>query len=69
MGSKGTHLGVQVQLNQPFDRSAALPSGVRLFPTFGNINYFNMEARSSYQGATATFKRRFVYGFFYLDPA
>ncbi len=65
VGSKGTHLGMQVQLNQPFDRSTALPNGTKLFPTFGNINYFNFEGNSNYEGMTATFKRRFVHGFFY----
>ncbi len=65
VGSKGTHLGIQVELNQPENRSPATPSGVRPFPLFGNIQYFNMEGNSSYNGATATFKRRFVHGFFY----
>ncbi len=63
VGSKGTHLGMQVQLNQPFDRSPALPNGEKLFPTFGNINYFKFEGNSNYNGATVTFKRRFVHGF------
>jgi hypothetical protein len=65
VGSKGTHLGMQVQLNQPENRSPATPNGARPFPLFGNIQYFNMEGNSNYEGATATFKRRFVHGFFY----
>jgi hypothetical protein len=65
VGSKGTHLGMQVELNQPANRSSATPNGTRLFPLFGNIQYFTMEGNSNYQGATATFKRRFVHGFFY----
>ena len=65
VGSKGMHLGMQVELNQPEYRSTANPAGARPFPLFGNIQYFNMEGASTYHGVTATFRRRFVHGFFY----
>ncbi len=65
VGSKGTHLGMQVALNQPYDQTAANPSGIKPYPSWGTISYFNFEGNSTYNGMTATFKRRFVHGFFY----
>jgi hypothetical protein len=52
-------------LNQPYNRSAALPGGIVPYPGFGSINYFSLEANSIYNGATVTWQRRFVRGFFY----
>ena len=65
VGSKGTHLGMQNDLNQPYDRSAALPGGIVPYPGFGTLNYFSLEGNSIYNGATATWQRRFSGGFFY----
>ena len=56
---------MQVELNQPEDRSPATPSGIRPCPLFGNIQYFTMQGDSTYHGLTATLRRRFVDGFFY----
>lgn len=64
-GSKGTHLGMTVNLNQPYDRSAARPAGIIPYPSFGSMNYFTFQGNSIYQGATVTWQRRFVHGFFY----
>jgi outer membrane receptor protein involved in Fe transport len=65
VGSKGTHFGMQNNLNQPYDRSAALPSGILPYPGWGSMSYYSLEANSLYNGATVTWQRRFVRGFFY----
>jgi outer membrane receptor protein involved in Fe transport len=65
VGSKGTHLGVKDNVNQPYDLTAKNTSGIRPYPGWGTINYFNFEADSTYEGATLTFNRRFVHHFFY----
>jgi hypothetical protein len=64
-GSKGTHLGLQVNINQPYDRSAENPTGITSYPGFGTINYFTLEANSIYNAGTVTWRRRFTRGFFY----
>jgi len=65
VGSKGTHSGMQNSLNQPYNRSAALPGGILPYPGWGSMNYFSLEGNSLYNGATVTWQRRFVRGFFY----
>jgi hypothetical protein len=66
VGSKGTHFGIQNNLNQPYDRSPALPNGITPYPGWGaTINYFALESNSIYNGLTVTWQRRFVRGFFY----
>ena len=65
VGSKGTHLPMQDNINQPYDRSLANPAGISPFPQWSGISMFQFQANSNYEGATATFKRRFVHGFFY----
>jgi outer membrane receptor protein involved in Fe transport len=65
VGSKGTHFGMQDNINQPYDRSATLPAGIIPYPGFGTINYFNFQSNSIYNGATVTLQRRFVHGLFY----
>ena len=65
VGSKGTHLGMQDNVNQPYNQTAANPAGIRPYPLWGTISYFQFQASSTYEGATLTFQRRFVHGFFY----
>jgi hypothetical protein len=65
VGSKGTHFVLNDNVNQQYDQTVANPAGIRPYPLWGNIEYFTFEGNSNYQGATATFKRRFVHGFFY----
>lgn len=65
VGSKGTHFGMQDNINQPYNRSAALPGGIVPYPGFGTINYFNFQSNSIYNGGTVTWQRRFVHGLFY----
>jgi hypothetical protein len=64
-GSKGTHFGIQGNINQPMYRSAANPNGVVPFAGWGNINQFMFESNSVYNAGTVTFRRRFVHGFFF----
>ena len=65
VGSKGTHLPMQDNINQAQDRSIANPAGFFPYPQWSGISMFQFQASSNYEGATATFKRRFVHGFFY----
>jgi hypothetical protein len=65
VGSKGTHLGMQNNLNTPFDRSAKPPAGISPFPGWANMPYYALEANSSYNGLTVTWQRRYVHGFFF----
>jgi hypothetical protein len=65
VGSKGTHFGMQDNINQPYNRSAALPNGITPYTGWGTIQYFQFQVNSTYQGATVTLQRRFTHGFFY----
>jgi hypothetical protein len=65
VGSKGTHFGMQDNINQPYDRSAALPGGIVPYPLWSTISYFNFQAKSIYHGGTVTWQRRFVNNFFF----
>jgi hypothetical protein len=65
VGSKGTHFGMQDNINQPYNRSAALPGGIIPYPGFGTINYFNFQSNSIYNGGTLTWQLRFVHGLFF----
>jgi hypothetical protein len=64
-GSKGTHLPRSYGLNQPHDRSPALPAGITPYPQWGTITYFCYCFDSSYHALTATLRRRFARDFFY----
>jgi hypothetical protein len=65
VGSKGTHLGMQDNINQPYGRTAANTAGISPYPGWGTIQYFNFQDDSTYEGATLTWQRRFVRGFFF----
>jgi hypothetical protein len=66
VGSKGTHFALQDNINQPYNRSAALPGGILPYPSFGTISdFFNYESNSIYNGLIVTWQRRFVHGFFF----
>ena len=65
VGSKGTHLGMQDNINQPYNRSASNTAGTLPYPGWGTIQYFNFQNVSIYEGATLTWQRRFTGGFFF----
>ena len=64
-GSKGTHLARSYNLNEPYDRSPALPAGITPYPQWGTITYFCYCFDSSYNALTVTLRRRFAHNFFY----
>jgi outer membrane receptor protein involved in Fe transport len=55
-GSKGTHLGRLVNINQP----APSPTIVYPYTGYGVINYFEFGSNSSYNSGTATLLKRFA---------
>ena len=65
VASKGTHLPIQVNINQPYRSAAAAPNFPVPFPGFSTINYFSFEGNSSYQAGMVTWRRRFSRGLFY----
>ncbi len=67
VGSKGTHLARQYDINQPL-RSAGVPSSSfpRPYPAANaTINYYGFNANSTYNAATISIRKRFTQGFFY----
>ena len=64
-GSKGTHLNRIFNLNQPYRSAATAPIFPVPYPGWGNINYYGFYFNSIYNGATATFRRRFSHNLFY----
>jgi hypothetical protein len=64
-GSKGTHLARAYNLNEPYNRSAALPAGITPYPQWGTITYFCYCFDSIYHALTVTLRRRFAQNFFY----
>ena len=62
VGSKGSHLGRQYNLNQP-ERSAS--GTIFPYPAFGTMNYYGFNANSSYNAATVILRRRIAGNFFY----
>ena len=68
VGSKGSHLGRQYDLNQPF-RIPGLQFGNGNFPRpfndFGTINYYGFGSNSSYNAGTLSLRRALRNGFFY----
>jgi TonB dependent receptor len=69
VGSKGTHLGRQYDLNQPFrtiPNYLANPNAFPvLYPPFGAINYWDFGSNSIYNAGQVTIRRRASGGFFY----
>ncbi|MFB3828984.1 MAG: carboxypeptidase regulatory-like domain-containing protein [Bryobacteraceae bacterium] len=67
-GSKGTHLGRQININTP-DRKPALQradgSFPRPFEQFNNIRLYMFESNSTYNAGLLTLRRRFANNFFY----
>jgi hypothetical protein len=64
-GSKGTHFGIYGNLNTPYRSAATAPNFPVPYPGWGTINYYFFESNSNYHAGTATFRRRFVRGFFF----
>ena len=64
-GSKGTHLARAYNLNQPYGRSTARPTGTNAFPQWGTVTYFCYCFDSTYNALTVTLRRRLTRNFFY----
>ena len=64
-GSKGTHLAKDYNLNEPYDRSPALPAGITPSPQWGTTAYFGIGYDSTYNQGSITFRRRFARNFFF----
>jgi hypothetical protein len=68
VGSKGTHLGRQYNLNQPF-RTIANYQATGTFPVpyapFGTINYWDFGSNSFYGAGQVTLRKRTSGGLFY----
>ena len=65
VGSKGTHLGRQYNINQPFRGPEYAQPWPRPYPGLNNINYFSFGSNSTYNAATFTVRRRFSSGLFF----
>jgi hypothetical protein len=69
VGSKGTHLGRQYNINQPFRSIANYEQfGTNLpvpFPPLGTITYWDFNANSIYNAGQITLRRQATGGFFY----
>ena len=65
VGSKGTHLGIQVNINQPYRLAQYAGTFPVPYAGFGTINYFSFEGNSIYNAGMITLRRRFAHGFFY----
>ena len=67
-GSKGTHLGRQVNVNTP-DRKLPLMRADGTFPRpfeqFNNIRLYRFDSNSTYNAGILTVRRRFANNFFY----
>jgi hypothetical protein len=63
-GSKGIHLGWQVDINQlnQLDPTYILTGGIRPNMNFTTINFFQFNAYSSYNAGTITVRKRFEHG-------
>jgi hypothetical protein len=59
-GSKGTHLNLYNNINQPDPGT-----GLQPYPGLGMISYYFFESNSSYNAGSITLRRRFTHGFFY----
>ena len=65
IGSKGTHLSHQSNVDQPFRSAATAPNFPVPYPGWSTINYIGFNINSIYNAASFTFRRRFVHNFFY----
>jgi len=65
VGSKGSHLGRQYNINQPYRSADTAPNFPVPFPGFGTMNYFGFNANSSYNAGMVIFRRRVTQGLFY----
>ncbi len=77
VGSKGTHLGNKININQvqnagvnnvayPTCTGAHTPTcSFRPYPFFGSINYYSFNGPSSYNAAMVTLRRNFKNGIFF----
>ncbi|MEO7142480.1 MAG: carboxypeptidase regulatory-like domain-containing protein [Bryobacteraceae bacterium] len=65
VGSKGTHLGRQYNINEPFREAQYAPTFPVPYPGFGTINYYGFNANSSYNAGMISLRRRLNGGFFY----
>ncbi len=69
-GSKGTHLGQMVDVNQSNPAYGPSPTGgsgssglyARPYPNFSSINDFSFNGYSNYNAGTATLRKRFNHG-------
>ncbi|MBV8904078.1 MAG: TonB-dependent receptor, partial [Acidobacteriia bacterium] len=61
-GSKGTHLPIYENINQPY-WPPRTPAGD--YPGFGTINYYPFSTNSLHNAGTVTFRRRLKRDFFY----
>jgi hypothetical protein len=57
VGSKGTHLGRQYNINVPL-RSLLNPTGVRPMAAFNDVNYFSFQSNSTYNAGMVTWRKR-----------
>jgi hypothetical protein len=65
IGSKGTHLSHQTNINQPFRSAAAAPNFPVPYNGWSTINYIGFNTNSIYNAASFTFRRRLADSFFY----
>jgi len=68
VGSKGTHLGLQRNINQQIRQlslRAADGSFPRPFPAFDTISFYQFDTNSNYNAGMLTLRKRFARGLFY----
>jgi hypothetical protein len=65
VGSKGTHLSHQSNINQPIRSAATAPNFPVPIAPWSNINYIGFDLNSIYNAGIFTFRRRFTNNFFY----
>jgi hypothetical protein len=67
-GSKGTHLPLLFNLNQPPPGAGtvAQKQALRPYPAFGNISYLTARGDSSFNGLVARIEQRFSHGLSFL---
>ena len=65
VGSKGTNLSHQSNIDQPFRSAATAPNFPVPYPGWSTINYIAFDINSIYNAGNLTFRRRFANNFFY----
>jgi len=65
VGSKGTHLSHQANIDQPIRSAATAPNFPVPIPPWSTINYIGYNLNSIYNAGIFTFRRRFANNFFY----